>query len=289
MTVFCGHFLDWAALVGSQARKDEIQHMHFLLLGPIEVVNATGRPVTPTAYKLRTLLAYLCLHSGQIVSCDQLKNVLWPDDRPRTSQTSLHVHISRLRKYLERTGALSVTLQTVPSGYILQCDQHLLDVAAFRDLVRSARNEEARGAMSEAIEIYGRSLSLWRGQAVLDLREPAEMDRIARRLDEERVLVQERRLELILSLGRSDQVILDLYDLIASHPLRENLYSLLMVSLYRSGRAAEALKVYRSMRETLRDELGMDPSPDVMDVHHAILSRADWLKSATVNEPMTVT
>jgi DNA-binding SARP family transcriptional activator len=262
--------------------------MQFLLLGSTEVINSAREPVTPTAYKVRSLLAYLCLQAGQAVSSDQLKEVLWQDDRPRTSQTSLHVHISRLRKYLERVGAFSVTLDTIPSGYILQCDQNILDVSAFHDLARTARHEEARGAKGEAVEVINDSLSLWRGRAVFDLRECSAIDRMARRLDEERILIQEKRLELNLGLGRVNQVILDLYDLVASHPLRENLYLMLMVALYRGGRTAEALEAYRTIRETLRDELGMEPSPGLKDIHQAILSRAEWLKGSTASQFVSV-
>ncbi|GLZ29242.1 hypothetical protein Lesp02_14320 [Lentzea sp. NBRC 105346] len=253
--------------------------MHVRILGPLELATDEGRSLTPRALKLRSLLALLSVNSERVVSADTLIDALWSGAPPRTAGTALQVYISKLRKHHED---LASDLQTKPPGYLFDLRSHQLDLRDFDSLMARARQAETSGLTEEAAELLQAALDLWTGPALADMRSLPVLDSFARQLDERRMVAHERRFELELTLGRHNTIISELHGLISEHPMWENLHYLLMLSLYRSGRTAESLKIYNRARTTLVESLGMEPSLRVQQLHRAILARAAWLDNPSL-------
>ena len=245
--------------------------MEYDLLGPLEV-RSDGRTIAVGHGKQRALLAVLALNAGRVVPAERLIDELWGDEPPATAATALQVYVSRLRKSLGE-GAI----ETRAPGYLLQGD---VDVRRFDELVSEARRSEP----SRTAELLDEALGLWRGEALADCELPLE----AARLEEQRVAAIEQRLEAELTSGRSSELVGELESLVAEHPLREPFRAQLMLALYRAGRQAEALAAYHSARETLLDELGIEPSPRLKQLEQAILRQDDSLAS-TAERTLTAT
>ncbi len=231
------------------------------LLGPLQLVR--GDSVVPLPRRQqRALLAVLALHAGEVVSTDRLIEDLWGSDAPRSALGSLQNAVSSLRKVVG-----SDALLTEPPGYRLALEPEAVDALRFERLVEEARAAPAgmRGAL------LAEALALWRGPALDDLAfEPFAGAEIAR-LEGLRLDAEEERLAGELGLGRHDHLVPELEALVAENPLRDRLRGQLMLALYRSGRHAEALEVYRAARLALADELGLDPSPELQRLERAIL------------------
>jgi DNA-binding SARP family transcriptional activator len=211
----------------------------FRLLGPVEAV-VDGTPVQLAAAKPRTLLALLLLERNHVVSNERLIDELWGDDPPAQATKTLQVYVSQLRKALGAD-----RLVTRAPGYSLRVEQGELDLDRFEELRRDGRHEEA--------------LALWRG--------PPEP--VAAHLEELRKEVYEDSLQASVESGKS--VIPQLEELVAREPLRERPRALLMLALYRSGRQADALELFRRTRELFVQELGIEPGPDLRDLQQAML------------------
>lgn len=235
--------------------------MDFRILGPLEVWDGDRR-VEIAGVKPRAVLAVLILQANEVVSRDQLIEALWGASAPRTVAGSLHNHVSRLRKAIG-----SDVLITQAWGYILRINPERIDLHQFERLVAKAEPLPARERSAGLAE----ALSLWRGAAFADLAcEPALADEAAR-LDELRLTVHEARIDADLELGRNAGMIAELETLIVKCPLREHLRWQLILALYRAGRQAEALEVYRQTRRLLADELGLEPSPALRELERSIL------------------
>jgi len=210
----------------------------------------------------RKLLAILVLHAGEAVSSDRLIEELWDGRAPDTAVKALQGYVSSLRKQLGQE-----TVETVGSGYRLNVAAEDVDAGRFEALLAEARSLERVPAAAKLRE----ALALWRGPALADF----EYDGFARqeieRLEEVRLGAVERRIDLELALGHHDDLVPELETLVRTHPLRERLRSFLMLSLYRSGRQAEALDAYQDARRVLRDELGLEPSAELQMLQRAIL------------------
>ncbi|MFD4865873.1 BTAD domain-containing putative transcriptional regulator [Streptomyces sp. NPDC058412] len=252
--------------------------MKIQILGPLEVKTDLGEEVTPRPFKLRSLLAALCVSSGRPVTAPHLINVLWSGEPPRTAATALQVYVSKLRKHFQTSGIDPSILRTMPAGYMLRPAGHAMDCDDFNALVSKARTSVGFGRKEQAAGEFSAALSLWNGPALADLREVPALRDYARQMDERRNSVYEQWLELEISLGRHSMLTGELYGLIADKPIRENLYYLLIIALYRSGRISECLDVYNRFRHSLVEELGMEPSPRLQALHHAVLAREPWLE-----------
>jgi class 3 adenylate cyclase/tetratricopeptide (TPR) repeat protein len=231
------------------------------LLGPLEV-DVDGRILDVRRQKQRALLALLALRAGEVVPTDRLVDELWGDEPPKAAVGSLQNFVSELRKLLGAD-----VLVTRSPGYLLDIPRDAVDVHRFERSVReagSAAPEQRAAGLREA-------LGLWRGPALADVQFEDAMVAEAARLEEARLAAWEDRLEAELELGRQSQVIGELESLVAKHRLRERPVGLLMLALYRGGRQADALDAYRRARETLVDELGIDPSPELQRLEQAIL------------------
>jgi DNA-binding SARP family transcriptional activator len=231
------------------------------LLGPLEV-EVSGVPIELRRKKQRALLALLALRPGEPVSTDRLIEDLWGQEAPKAAVGSLQNLVSQLRKALGAD-----TLLTRAPGYVLDVPPELVDLHRFQRLVEEAM--ESGAADARAVKLR-QALELWRGPALADLAyEPFAQAEIAR-LEEMRLGAREELMDAELELGRHG-LVGDLEALVAEHPLRERLRAQLMTALYRSGRQADALEAYRQARETLVEELGIDPSSELQQLEQAIL------------------
>jgi predicted ATPase/DNA-binding SARP family transcriptional activator len=212
----------------------------------------------------------LAIQPGTAVSADDLIESLWGEHPPTTANTTLQVYISRLRKLLGAD-----TIATEAGGYRLCVEPEHLDVTRFEHLATTGRALRAAHRDDEAAASFAEALALWRGEALADFAYESWSQGERNRLEEERLACLEERIDLDLSLGRHAELVGELDALIREHPLRERLRGQLMLALYRSGRQAEALDVYRRTREALIDELGIEPSPELKALNRGILAQDD--------------
>jgi DNA-binding SARP family transcriptional activator len=238
-----------------------VSRLEFRVLGPLEVLR-NGEPIAITAPKQRTLLALLLLRHNEPVPQDALIDALWNGDVPRTARAAFQNLIYALRQALG-----SETLERQPTGYVLHSPPGTLDVERFRRLASEARGAPALERAAKLRE----ALALWHGSAFPELSgDPSAQPEIAR-LEEERLSALEERIEMDLELGEHAAVIPELEELVARHPLRERFWAELMLALYRAGRQALALATYRRARESLVDELGIEPGGGLREMQRAIL------------------
>jgi DNA-binding SARP family transcriptional activator/ABC-type transport system substrate-binding protein/streptogramin lyase len=234
--------------------------MEFRLLGPLEVLR-DGVAVPLAGAKQRALLAILLLHANEVVARDTLLEELWPGRLD--AGHSLDVQVSRLRAAL----APAEPLVTRAGGYALEVEPERIDVHRFEGLLERARESEP----AESLELLDEALALWRGRALADLAYEPFARTEAERLEELRLVAAEERIHAGLAIGRHHALVSELESLSARQPLRERLRAQLMLALYRSGRQAEALRVYAETRRRLVDELGLEPGPELQRLERAIL------------------
>jgi DNA-binding SARP family transcriptional activator len=249
------------------ASDDEIcvHPMEFRILGPLTVWHE-GVEVSLGGRKPRALLASLLLHANEVVPADRLIDELWGEDSPQDAATALRVNVSRLRKALPQD-----VVTTRPPGYIVRAELDALDRHRFERLVDEGRCLLARGLAAHASDRLRDALSLWTGPALADFTYESFAQAAIARLEEIRLAAIELRIDADLALGRHDELVGELEALVAEHPLRERLRRCLMTALYRSGRQAEALDVYRNARRVLVHGLGIEPSPALHELERAIL------------------
>ena len=241
------------------------------LLGPLEALRG-GSPLALGGQKPRALLAALALEAGRVVSVDRLVEALWPGDPPETASHAIQVYVSQLRKSIGAD-----LLLTRPPGYVLALDPEQVDAHRFARLTQEGGAALESGDAAAAERALRDALALWRGPALADfLYEPFAQTEIAR-LEDLRSVVLEERIEADLALGRHAELVSELEALVQAQPLRERSRAQLMLALYRSGRQADALAAYRAARETLVEELGIDPGPELRELEAAILRQDESL------------
>jgi DNA-binding SARP family transcriptional activator/class 3 adenylate cyclase len=257
--------------------------MDFRLLGPLEVCDGQGERLPLGGAKQRAVLTILLLHANQVVPTDRLIDEIWDEEPPETAINVLQVYIGQLRKALQpdRTpGNPSQLIVTRPGGYLIQVGPDELDIDRARKLT-----EQARAALltepGAAVEFLREALGLWRGQPLADVGFASAQGETAR-LEELRFTALESRLEADLARGKHAEVVGELEALASHHPLRESLRAHLMLALYRSGRQAEALAVFRETKRLLSEELGIDPSPQLASLELAILRHDPRIASPTI-------
>jgi DNA-binding SARP family transcriptional activator len=204
----------------------------------------------------------LVLRAGEVVSQDFLIDAVWGEDAPRTVTTSLQNSIAALRKLLGPEQLL-----TRPPGYVLAVDKEQVDLGRFERLLRDARGQEP----AERAATLREALDLWRGEPLAEIAfEPFALAE-ARRLDELRLGAAEELVQAELDAGRGGELIPELERLVAQNRHRERLRGQLMLALYRAGRQADALAAYQDARRALVEELGLEPTPQLQQLHAAIL------------------
>ena len=243
------------------------------ILGQLQAWHG-GDPVDLGPVKQRVVLGVLALHANRPVGREQLIAAIWGADAPAYAVNLVQKHVSRLRQALDPVHAARVRsemLSWTDAGYLLSVPPDCLDLELFDRGVSRARAARATGDLATAAASLHTALRLWRGPALDGLTSPlldAERDRLAER----RILALEERIDIDLALGDDHDLVAELRRLVGAHPLRERLRGLLMRALYRDGRQAEALAVFRETREHLLAELGIDPTPELQTLHQRILN-----------------
>ncbi len=250
--------------------------MDYRILGPLEVLGDDGSPVALAGVMERTLLGVLLVSANHVISTDRLIDVLWADKPPR-SVNALQMHVSNLRRKLETASGGRSTLSAEHPGYVLRTRQGELDSERFEDSLRASES----ALPEQAAVILRKALALWRGEVLAGLAADVFLAESAR-LEELHLVAVERRMEAELALGRHREIVAELESAAAAQPLRERLQGELMLALYRSGRQADALAVYRRTRATLADELGIDPSAQLQELHLGILNQEPQLTAPEV-------
>lgn len=239
----------------------------FGILGPIEVVADDG-PLRLGGSRQHSTLALLLLNANRVVSIDELADTLYAGRPPVTAVTQVHKQIAELRRVLG-----SDAIRTQGSGYLINMSRQQFDLARFEALLADAAEATSRSDPARAATFLKDALALWRGDALGDLRSQDSFVSQARRLEELRLTAQERLAEAELALGHHAEVAAELERLVAADPLRESLRALQMLALYRSGRQAEALDVFRRTRVELVERFGIEPGPALQAAERAILQQ----------------
>ena len=243
--------------------------VRFGLLGRLVVVSGPGDPVAVRGSRQRALLAALLLSAGVPVSSSALAEAVWDGSPPPGAAATLRSHIRRLRLGLGPEAGARIT--ACDPGYLISAREPELDVLGFERLCREASAARRAAEWHEVSEAAARALELWRGTPLMDVSSQVLRDQFVPRLELLRVQVLEDRIEADLRLGRHDQLIPELRDLVSRHPLRERFRGQLMEALTAVGRQAEALAAYRQARQDLVAELGIEPGPELQLLHQKIL------------------
>ena len=249
--------------------------LEFRVLGPLEVVGSNG-PVPLGGPKQRATLAILLLNANRVVSIDRLADDLYAGRAPVTAATQVHRQISELRKVLGE----EARLETRAPGYVLHLAGEQVDLRLFERLTEEARRALSCGKAQTAFQLQCEALALWRGPALADLTREPFAQRAAARLEEMLLAALEQRIDAEFALGRHRELVGELDELTAQHPLHEPFVLRLMLALYRSSRQADALDVYRRTRKRLIDGFGIDPGRELHELERAILNHDPGLEVA---------
>lgn len=243
--------------------------MRYELLGPLRLVDEETHTIS--APKVETLLAALLIRANQPVSTDELLDELWGNEPPKRARAALHVYISHLRKNYVQPAVDGAAIRTHAQGYLLETDRASVDVFRLQSLHAAGRDEAERDP-ERALESFATAAALFRGPVLAGIDNGLIVGTFARWAEEVRLECLEAIAMCSLRLGRHREVIGDLSRWVEQYPLNENLREQLMLALYRSGRRAEALEVFQSARQVLREELGLDPRMTMRRLQFAILS-----------------
>lgn len=247
--------------------------MEFRILGPLQVVEG-GTEIELGVGRHRALLGLLLLEANEVVPTERLIEQLWDGRPPPSAAKSLQNSVVRLRKLV------GDRLVTRAPGYAIRVAPDELDGIVFERLFESARSEES-GARADMLR---RALALWRGRVLADVFPSVAELPEAGRLEGLRVAALEQRIDADLTAGRDAGLATELEALVAEHPYREHLRAQLMLALYREGRQADALTLYRETRRTLVEELGLEPGAELRELERAILAH-DTSLSPPEREP----
>lgn len=256
------------------------RQVEFRVLGPLQVL-VDSEPLLVRAGRQRALLVSLLLRAGTSVSVDELAENVWGEEPPARARATLQTYVMRLRQLL----GPATPIRTVPDGYLIDVDEKTIDLLRFEPLIEQGEQERAAGNLPAASAAFTAALGLWRGPAMVDV--PSEIlhrDEVPR-LNERRLHVMERRVEVDLELGRHAELVAELSRLTSEHPLRERFWAQLMIALYRSGRQSEALAAYQRVSSLLADELGIDPGDELRRVHNQVLTGS--IDSVNADGPST--
>ncbi|NUW46645.1 AfsR/SARP family transcriptional regulator [Nonomuraea rhodomycinica] len=257
--------------------------MDFRLLGPLEVLDAHGRPVELGTRKQRAVLAMLALEPGRIVSLDRLIDELWSGEPPSSAMGSLQVYIAKLRKALEpdrppRTPP--AVLVTREPGYLLSVAPGQVDLVRFSTWAEDGSRALGLGEHAMALRHLDRALAAWRGEPLAEFAGHGFARPVVARLGELRATAMEDRFEARLALGEGAACVPDLERLVEAQPFRERSWRLLVLALYRAGRQADALAALRRVRALLADELGLEPGDALRTLEQAVFAQSPELAAA---------
>ncbi|HEV7965642.1 MAG TPA: BTAD domain-containing putative transcriptional regulator [Actinoplanes sp.] len=249
------------------------------LLGPVHAERGDVELALGSAYR-QAVLAALAINPNRALSREELVNAVWGENPPASAMGNIYTYVSTLRRVLEPSRDRWAVGQVLTSGggsYRLHVDEHDVDACRFEALRDESRKLRAAGDTAAELSAVRAALDLWRGEALAGIPGPyAESQRL--RLAELHLATIERHAELMLELGREDEVRAELIDLVARHPRRENLHGLAMTALARGGRVADAMVLYAELRDRLIEETGTEPGAALRQVHAGLV--ADNLEPA---------
>ena len=254
--------------------------MELRLLGPLDAVDDRGMPLPLGAPRQQMLLASLALRAGEVCSADRLIDEIWGERPPASAAHAIQVYVSNLRRAL---GAGRIV--TRAPGYVLLLGPGELDLESAEQLAGEGGRLLAQGDAAAAGEQLRASLALWRGDPLPELAFERFAQPAIARLAELRLTTLERRIDADLAAGRHGELTSELQQLVGVHALRERFWEQLVLALYRQGRQAEALAAYRRARETLVEELGLEPGPALVDLERAVLRQDPALSAPAVARP----
>jgi WD40 repeat protein/DNA-binding SARP family transcriptional activator len=245
--------------------------MRFCVLGPLEISSADG-PIRVGGPKQQAVLAHLVVRANELVPAETLVDEIWGDDPPDQARNIIQTYVSHLRRALGHD-----RIEWRPPGYLLKLDPGELDAGRFEALVRHATKARAVDPRI-AVGYLDDALALWRGPALAGVAAQRSLRAEAVRLDDLRLQAQEERASALLAIGDHARAIRELEALLVHHPLRESLWALLVLACYRDGRQADALAAFQRAREVLADELGVDPSAELVRLQQRILRQDPGLQ-----------
>jgi DNA-binding SARP family transcriptional activator len=245
--------------------------VQFKVLGPLQVTTGDfcGSSTVATA-RLRVLLAALLWRPNQPMPADEIAELVWDGAPPSGAPDAIRTLVMRLRRRLDTPAAARIVTRS--PGYAIEISDDELDASLFETLTRQSGTAVRAEQWAETARTAAEALALWRGTALADIPSQLLRDRWVPHLDQLHVQAVEWRIEADLHAGRHEQLIPQLRELTAQHPVREHFHGQLMLALYRCGRQAEALAAYQHARRTLIDELGIEPGPGLRDLHKRILA-----------------
>ncbi|MBB5998903.1 AfsR/SARP family transcriptional regulator [Streptomonospora salina] len=240
--------------------------MNFGVLGPISAWSHAGDPLPVGGPRQRCVLGTLLLELGKEVTVDRLIEYLWDDDPPRTARSVIQVQISHLRR------SFPDVIKTTAGGYLARVDPDDVDLHRFRSFVARAK---AAGDPAEEVVLWDEALTCWRGQPFSGTGSEYLGNTVVRPLLEERWSAWTAWAQCAFALHRYTEIVSRVTPLVRQDPFREQLQYFLIAALYRSGQRASALSAFQECRAYLAEELGVDPSPEVMELHGRILRETE--------------
>ncbi|MFF0202702.1 AfsR/SARP family transcriptional regulator BagI/FevR [Streptomyces sp. NPDC005017] len=228
-----------------------------------------GEEIEISGTRRQKLLAALLLQPNQMVSLDRLVDAMWDDQPPASAHGQIRICVSGLRRMLGGSERDSV-IETHPSCYRIRVHDDDLDLFTFERLVSQGRAMIRDNQLERAERLLRSALALWRGPVTAGIESPA-LAALVVRLHEERLTVQEEYFDVALNLGRHQQIIGELTGFVTDNPFRERACAQLMLALYHSGRQADALETFRTVRTRFSEDLGIEPARDLRVLHESIL------------------
>ncbi|MCM3849097.1 FHA domain-containing protein [Pseudonocardia sp. DR1-2] len=226
-----------------------------------------GTSVPLGGQQQRAVLTMLVLQAGRVVPVSSLVDGCWQGRVPGRAVNTVQVYVSALRRALGRA-----VISTHGRGYRLERDTVAVDLHEFLDCAAEARVLHAAGRHDDAADAITGALALWRGPALAEFADLPFAGPEAVALEEARLAALETRAGVDLDRGAHAEAVAALTGLVAAHPLRERFQARLVEALYRDGRRADALAAYRTARTMLADELGVEPGPELRELHRRVLA-----------------
>ncbi|MFI6900740.1 BTAD domain-containing putative transcriptional regulator [Nonomuraea sp. NPDC050394] len=258
--------------------------LEFRVLGPLEVF--AGSKVNIEGRRRQIVLVMLLLEPGRVVTTGRLVEALYGEEPPKTADAQVQICVSQLRGWFGKYTDAEVIV-THSAGYLIRVPEDCLDLTRFRRHVtrgrEAARSQDLEGAVSE----FRSGLALWRGEALEGINS-RRVQAAATRHNEERFVALQECIDLELRLQRHHELLGELKELVAVHPLREELHMQLALALYRADRQVEALEVLRNVQYTLVEEHGLSPGEELRQLEQAILSQDPALAAEPVAEPAKI-
>lgn len=252
------------------ANRKNQHKINFSVLGPLKIF-VGQQQLRLGSSREQKIMATLLLDADRVVPMTRLVDTVWDDDPPDTAAKAIRNCVSATRRRLAVAGGANGLITTEPGGYTLHTKDSQLDLQAFTDHVTRGRDFAKAGHLEAAVKRLRAALTLWHGQAFSDVN-GRNIQASAARLNERRISVHEECLSYEITLGRDYQLLDELSALVTNHPFRERPRAHLMLALYRIGRRTEALETFRRTRDLLVAELGIEPGPELVRLHRAILN-----------------